>query len=1087
MSELNMKKNSTFLELRSQDILEIAKLQAESILKREYLSVLKEFEVAELPENVKDIKISDHAVFYDITKLVYTKEESYLDKLTTIANTVYVAEASLVTAIISDADKTRFLIGIVKKGECSDIAKYGVTLEGAVEGNFAGSKLEKVDGTDLQELVASFDKKYRTVSAISNIPSERKEDGKIEEYVQGIEKLVEALSGKKYCILTIADSISLVDCNLVRKSLSDLYKQLSGFAKTEVAINENYSIAESKTISESFAKSVGTNTSTSRTHTSQIGWSTNESDGISKSRAAATIAKAIGVVGAAATGTVVADVSAGTAIPVEAATIAAIVGSAVAASAGIASAAFGQESHNVAQGKSGSLSDAETEQEAVIQNDTTTESETDGKTNTVGEGKTLSFSVEDKVVKNILDEIDTQLNRINKCINYGAFNACTYILTEDDATNMLASGMFNALIAGEQSGIQNPKVNIWGENDDEELKAKDIIKFLQFFTHPQFHSVGAEEGFTASSLVNGNEIALQMGFPKKSISGLSVVYKVPFGRNVIRSKNPEKPITIGEIYSYGKCTKDLVTLDLKSLTSHVFITGSTGIGKSNAMYKILESIYREDKEIHFMVIEPAKGEYKHVFGNHPEIECKVYGTNPKKTELLKLNPFSFPEDVHVLEHVDRLVEIMNVCWPMYAAMPAILKNAVIKSYEKCGWDMTNSTINKKEKVFPSFFDVLTNINEILDSSAFSQDNKGDYTGALCTRVESLTYGLNGQIFSSNEIDENSLFEKNVIIDLSRIGAVDTKSLIMGILIMKLQEYRFSHEIEPNQPLRHVVVLEEAHNILRKTSTEQSMEGSNLTGKSVEMLTNAIAEMRTYGESFFIVDQAPELLDKAAIRNTNTKIVLRLPEEQDRNLVGSAMALNEDQILELSKLERGCAAVYQNDWEEAVLCQFKPFHKDDDNLELDKELFHYNSPKHIKSSAELKKDVLRLMLDVACNHKIEDSRIFTVERELDELSVEYSLKKKIRKIISNDTSYSLDEIASLVVRLYGCGQVIEKCKNATSIDEWNSDILTSVDRELLKMSKWYMKSFIQCLMIEQTKKNLDFDEFAKKWKNEMGVQ
>ena len=66
------------------------------------------------------------------------------------------------------------------------------------------------------------------------------------------------------------------------------------------------------------------------------------------------------------------------------------------------------------------------------------------------------------------------------------------------------------------------------------------------------------------------------------------------------------------------------------------------------------------------------------------------------------------------------------------------------------------------------------------------------------------------------------------------------------------------------------VLEEAHNILRRTSFEQSSEGSNLTGKSVEMISNAIAEMRTYGEGFIIVDQAPGLLDMSAIRNTNTK-------------------------------------------------------------------------------------------------------------------------------------------------------------------------------------------------------------------------
>ena len=123
-------------------------------------------------------------------------------------------------------------------------------------------------------------------------------------------------------------------------------------------------------------------------------------------------------------------------------------------------------------------------------------------------------------------------------------------------------------------------------------------------------------------------------------------------------------------------------------------------------------------------------------------------------------------------------------------------------------------------------------------------------------------------------------------------------------------------------LKHCTVLEEAHLLLRKTSTEQSQEGSNLQGKSVEMITNAIAEMRTYGEAFIIADQAPMLLDEAVIRNTNTKIVMRLPDEGDRKVVGGSLALNDEQIKYLSKLPKHVAAVYQSDWIEPVLCEIE---------------------------------------------------------------------------------------------------------------------------------------------------------------------
>ena len=179
-----------------------------------------------------------------------------------------------------------------------------------------------------------------------------------------------------------------------------------------------------------------------------------------------------------------------------------------------------------------------------------------------------------------------------------------------------------------------------------------------------------------------------------------------------------------------------VTLDSNSLTSHVFVTGSTGSGKSNTVYQILSEA--KEKEKKFLVIEPAKGEYKNVFGNKKDVV--IYGTNPKLTKLLKINPFSFPKDIHVLEHMDRLVEIFNVCWPMYAAMPAILKEAIEKSYEDAGWDLTESS-NPNGEVFPTFADVLLNIKIIIDTSEYDAENKGAYKGSLLTRLKSLTNGF----------------------------------------------------------------------------------------------------------------------------------------------------------------------------------------------------------------------------------------------------------------------------------------------------------------------------------------------------------
>ena len=204
----------------------------------------------------------------------------------------------------------------------------------------------------------------------------------------------------------------------------------------------------------------------------------------------------------------------------------------------------------------------------------------------------------------------------------------------------------------------------------------------------------------------------------------------------------------------------------------------------------------------FLVIEPAKGEYKKIFK-----DVKCYGTNPLMGELLRINPFSFPAGIHVLEHIDRIVEIFNVCWPMYAAMPAVLKESIENAYKSSGWDLDLSINEKVDNLYPTFDDVLRELDKTINSSEYSSDTKGDYIGSLSTRIKSLTNGINGRVFVSDEMDLKDLFDKSAIIDISRVGAVETKSLIMGLVVMKLQEYRMSNADEMNSELKHITVLE----------------------------------------------------------------------------------------------------------------------------------------------------------------------------------------------------------------------------------------------------------------------------------------
>ena len=539
-------------------------------------------------------------------------------------------------------------------------------------------------------------------------------------------------------------------------------------------------------------------------------------------------------------------------------------------------------------------------------------------------------------VKHIQDMLESQIKRMDQCTALGMWDFAAYIFSHNYDMAKNVAHMYLSLTQGEESYLEQAAINVW-----EPRKAVPIFPWLRALRHPQFalsREVVQKEPeqliypsqVSVTTALTGAELAHALNFPRKSVSGLPVYECVPFGREVVQyAKDPKKAVvSFGRIYHMRQEEKAPVCLDRDSLTAHVFITGSTGAGKSNAIYTLLNQLCLEgDADANFLVIEPAKGEYKEALGGYPNVQ--VYGTNPYKAPLLRLNPFSFPEDTHVLEHIDRLIEIFNACWPMYAAMPAVLKASVEQAYKGCGWSLNSSTCTGPMRKFPTFRDVMKALPTVVDSKGFSNDTQGDYKGALLTRLESLTNGINGQVLCAyDELPDSELFDKNVIADLSRVGSSETKALLMGVLILKLQEHRMEQRADgsnkPNSGLRHITVLEEAHNLLRRTSMEQSQESSNLQGKSVEMLTNAIAEMRTYGEGFIIADQSPGLLDMAVIRNTNTKIVLRLPDESDRMLVGKAAGLNDDQIVELSRLDTGVAAVYQNHWLEPVLCKVDYF-------------------------------------------------------------------------------------------------------------------------------------------------------------------
>ena len=719
-------------------------------------------------------------------------------------------------------------------------------------------------------------------------------------------------------------------------------------------------------------------------------------------------------------------------------------------------------------------------------------------TATIGKSEGINQTFTNYNIKHALDILDAQMKRLELSTALGMWDFAAYVMSEDQNVANNVAHSYLALTQGEESYMSQAAINLWrGDMGASSGDAKEICDYLRELRHPLFGlnpEITSDNPdynvyppiVTATTNLSGKELAYSLNFPKKSISGLPVIECAEFGRNVVSydlAPDQQEQIDLGRVFHMNHEENARVYLAKESLTSHTFITGSTGSGKSNTVYELLREAMELD--VRFMVVEPAKGEYKHVFGSIPGVA--VFGTNPALTPMLRINPFSFPKEIHVLEHLDRLIEIFNVCWPMYAAMPAVLKSAVEKSYVDCGWNLVRSTNRYGEDIYPSISDVSRNIREIIETSEYDSDNKGAYKGSLLTRLQSLTNGINGLIFTCDEIADADLFDKNVVVDLSRVGSSETKSLIMGMLVLKLQEHRMATAVGMNEKLKHITVLEEAHNLLKRTSTEQASESANLRGKSVEMLANAIAEMRTYGEGFVIADQAPGLLDLSVIRNTNTKIIMRLPDRTDRELVGRAANLNDDQITELAKLPCGVAAIYQNEWVQPVLCKVRKY----SGQQIRYSYTPKESDEHLDVEASI---VSESLLDCIMNKELlrkgNRGDMLRLKRMVIRSKLDTSIKKDFMEYISSDDTEAVEALRQLVYNFLSAEEAIKEAQCCNEINDWIHSVVNCLNPSIKDYSKKQIDLALALIIHEQAIRDAAYNDmlvrFVEIYKAEGGV-
>lgn len=378
-----------------------------------------------------------------------------------------------------------------------------------------------------------------------------------------------------------------------------------------------------------------------------------------------------------------------------------------------------------------------------------------------------------------------------------------------------------------------------------------------------------------------------ISLPRKDFIGFSLKECTDYNLNP-PAVSENNSIAVGNLLWNGMDTGVKIKVSKSDLNRHMFTCGMTGSGKTNSVCSILEGM----DGIPYTVIEPVKGEYHSLKG----IKRRTMITGD--STVIKFNPFWFPKGASLQYHIDSLKLIISSAFDLYAAMPNILEQCLVRVYMNCGWDLSTSKniyYGKlpESELYPTFETLCAEIRRYLDNSDFEGELKGNYSGALLSRLQSFTTGAKGELLNTTEhIHFEDWNNENVVIELDALADDSDKAIVMGVLLVQYFQFiKYSYEHKAENGLRHVFVLEEAHHLFRESKSSKG-EGQNSSNHLVEMLNNLLAEIRAYGEGFIIIDQSPSAISPSVLKNTGIKLVHNVGYGEDIKLLSSVLLLNE---------------------------------------------------------------------------------------------------------------------------------------------------------------------------------------------------
>lgn len=528
----------------------------------------------------------------------------------------------------------------------------------------------------------------------------------------------------------------------------------------------------------------------------------------------------------------------------------------------------------------------------------------------ITDGETISGDIQNGFALELMNYADNAIERLKGGQNSGIWQtAIAY-----SADSEISRNIIRACLSGELSKLDAEKLPMLAFEPKKSSEALAIPNFLESDCQNPLCSYinSAELGLLCTvptESVPDFELRLEKKFPL--VASRAEVNKIQIG-NVVDGKRPMENMPFG--------------LSERDLNKHTFVCGITGSGKTTTVKKILIEAKKP-----FLVIESAKKEYRNI-----AMDTTVYTPGKPEINAPQINPFYIMPGVSPQVHIDYLKDLFNASFSFYGPMPYILEKCLHSVYKNKGWDLTlgyhpllantNSPTdffsiehtksqysNLSHKfLFPTMQELKDEIARYIEEELkYDGEVAGNVKTAMKVRLENLCVGAKGYTFNTNEFfDFAKMFDKNVVFELEGFADDSDKAFSVGLLVIFINEYRqVLKEISGNQKteLQHLLVIEEAHRLLKNVETERSTETEgNPKGKAVEHFTNMIAEMRSYGQGVIVAEQIPTKLAPDVIKNSSTKIVQRIISADDQQTIANTIGITGDDAIQLGSLETGFA-------------------------------------------------------------------------------------------------------------------------------------------------------------------------------------